>query len=79
MDCRTGPAVLDVFCDAHTFRSVVAGNGAWQRGTDVAGVARLFAGHRDLRDLIESRPGLTERLVARCPELFRPSAAGGAA
>lgn len=46
---------------------------------DVAGVARLFAGHRDLRELIESRPGLTERLVARCPELFRPSAAGGAA
>jgi len=46
---------------------------------DVSGVARLFAGHRDLRDLIESRPGLTERLVARCPELFRPSAADGAA
>ncbi|MEZ6018127.1 MAG: hypothetical protein R3F49_23685 [Planctomycetota bacterium] len=46
---------------------------------DVSGVARLFAGHRDLRELIESRPGLTEQLVARCPELFRPSAAGGAA
>jgi tetratricopeptide (TPR) repeat protein len=46
---------------------------------DAAGVARLFAGHRDLRELIDSRPGLTEMLVARCPELFRPSAAGGAA
>jgi tetratricopeptide (TPR) repeat protein len=46
---------------------------------DADGVARLFAAHRDLRELIDSRPGLTAMLVARCPELFRPSAAGGAA
>ena len=37
---------------------------------DVSGVARLFAEHADLRELIESRPGLPERLVTRCPELF---------
>jgi len=45
---------------------------------DATGVARLFAAHRDLRGLIDSRPGLTDLLVARCPELFR-AAPGGAA
>lgn len=53
------------------FRSMLDHHLARNGEGDASEVAKLFADHRDLRELISSRPGLTDLLVERCPELFR--------